>query len=191
MDFNDISFRLKRIYSSINEKFDDDVEKYLNIEEVSAGKFEITFDKGQEESATTNAAIAVLEHLAKLKDHLINRLKARGDEGSIIEEEINNSAALQLVIDIANSEKHGHPLKKERSKKSPRVTNIRHSLVVPPQKQIGINITKGTLIEADGCSINITAEIIDMNGDLLYRWTTLVKDALKIWETVIEKHNIS
>jgi len=191
MDFNDIKLRLKRVYSSINKSSDDEIEKYVHIRQISPGQFQITFDKGQEESESTDIVFAIIEHLAKLKDHIKNIIEERGGDKKNIENEIDKSLELKLIIDLANAEKHGYPLTKpERSKRSPKIQNIKHSLVIPPQVQVGFNLSTGEILNPNDCGITITAEIIDKNGNLICRLNKLVNDAIKKWEEIIKKYNI-
>jgi len=192
MDFNDIKLRIKRVYSSINKKSDGDVKKYVNIKKIAPGRLFITFDNGQNKCDTINVVTEIIGHLAKLKDHLKNIINARGDDKKIIEKEIDESLYLQLVIDLDNTEKHGYPLTRpERSKKSPQIKNVDHSLVVPPQKQVGFNLRTGEIVDSDDCHISITGDIVDKNGKLICRLNKLVNEALNAWEEIIRKYNIS
>ena len=92
MDVNDIKPRLDRLYRSIDVLEDYDVRKHVRIEEVtdnnSAFTHRITFDNASDETGNTNMAMGVIEHLAKLKDHLKNRM---GSSGRLVEDHINES----------------------------------------------------------------------------------------------------
>jgi hypothetical protein len=119
MDYNDIRSRLSRTLSSLNERFDDDIDKYTRIEEWEHGEgFSIIFGNEDEEKIL-NKIMIILHNLSSLKDHIKNRLSARGMNPRIAEDEINKSLHLQALIDIVNQEKHGTPLQKPRSNKNP------------------------------------------------------------------------
>lgn len=61
MDFNNIKKRIERIYASINERFDNDLEKHINIEKKvtdSFQSFKVSFDKKQKEAEISNKIIS-------------------------------------------------------------------------------------------------------------------------------------
>jgi len=185
MNFNDLTFRLQRIYAAIDKSCDSDIQAYVLVEKSAPNQFQITFNKGEKECDVANAAMTIIHNLAFLKDHLID-LHNKEE----IESDINDCLPLQLVLDLSNNDKHPH-LDQEWSGKSPKIQNIRSELVIPPQKQFGINVTKGKVIEADGCYVTITAEILDGEGVLLNRFTDLTTKAMDAWEAMIKKYKIA
>lgn len=119
MDYNDIKTRLTRTFSSLNQRFDEDIERHVNIVEWENGRgLSITFGE-QDEDALLNKIMIILYNLSSLKDHLKNCLSKNGYNPQLIEDEINKSLHLQVLIDIVNQEKHGAPLRKTRSYRNP------------------------------------------------------------------------
>ena len=193
MDFNDLSSRLERVYAAIGSKVDGDVQRYVKVTvdgQIAGTQYDavLTFDGGQSNAQIENVVSTTTEHLAKLKDHLKNRL---GEKKNLVEEKINDSLELQLVMDLSNAEKHGYPLDTERSNRSPRMQNIQTSLVVPPQEQVGINLKTGEIVELGNCYIEIQGEVVDNNGEMIYRWPKLVEKALEEWERFINENNLT
>ena len=136
MDFNDLNKSLARVYQSVGARFDDDLEKRINIQRSEAnGRVEVKMsinDNGEADS--TNKILAIIEHLGKLKDHIKNAISKNGGDANVVEDEINQSPHLQVLMDLYNSEKHGYPLTRlERSGKSPKIVNIKNVLQISTQ----------------------------------------------------------
>ncbi|MCH7903983.1 MAG: hypothetical protein IH944_05375 [Armatimonadetes bacterium] len=194
MDFNSIEERLERLYSAIDERADVDLQKHVRVKLVGTpGKepFEakISFDGVEDRAGKSRVIISINENLANLKDNLKNRLGARRE---LVEEFIDTNVALQLLIDLANANKHGYPLTRtERSGRSPRLENIGCSCVVPPGETFGINLKSGQVIGSEKCRIEITADVVDKAGEPICKWSSLINDAIEGWETFMRQHNIS
>lgn len=192
MDFNDLALRLERVYAAIGNKADGEIQKYIKLSIVGDvddpnHTVVVSFDNGQSESETTNIVFVIIEHLAKLKDHLKTKL---GSRRKLVEDKINESFELQLIMDLSNAEKHGYPLDTERSHRSPRLQNIRTALTIPPQEEIGINLRTGEVIEPGNCRIEVQAEVVDRGGKFICRWPQLVDKATKEWEHFIHEHSL-
>jgi len=192
MDLNNLTLRLERIYTAIGDTTDAEIQKYIKVTIVGDANspnptIKITFNNNQSESKTTNIVLVIIEHLAKLKDHLKNKM---GNQKQLVEKKVNESLELQLIMDLSNAEKHGYPVKTERSKKSPRIQNITTSLVIPPQEKIGINPRTGEIVEPGSCFIRVEAEIVDKSGTLICRWPQMINKALGEWENFIQEHRL-
>lgn len=141
-------------------------------------------------SALRNQINIIIANLANIKDCLKNKITKNGGNREIIETEINNSIYLQIIMDLANQEKHGYPLTiTRRSKKDPRVENIHRALTIS-NKQDDIVIRRSDGAAIKNCMTTIVADIVDANGNFLYRLDDLVQKVLESWETIIKKYNI-
>lgn len=193
MDFNDLQLRLERIYTAIGDLTDWEIQKYVKITIV--GDVDdpnktavISFDNGKSESELTNIVVVTIEHFAKLKDHLKKKL---GSRDQLVEDNINKSFELQLIMDLYNAEKHGYPLQRpDRSHKSPRIQNIKTVLTIPPQEVIGINTRTREVVVQGNCHIKVLAEIVDKNGVFICSLSQLVDTAMREWEHFIRDHNL-
>jgi len=197
MDYNDVRSRLKRLYLSIDLRYESDVLQHMQtkIEKKEAGKFtiEIDFNAKHDEDETINRINAIIAGLANLKDHLKTKLRQRGGNPQEIETEIDNELPLQLVIDLNNQEKHGYPLKKSnRSKKNPKIINIAKALSprpgVPATAFIRDPITGAGY--TDNMAIVITADVIDGKGNLLLSLNDLIDKSLDTWEKIVSKYGL-
>ena len=125
MDYNDVADRLKRTLKSIQARFDDDIAVYSTVEKKD-GRVNVKFEIQGDKEEMINKVFIILYNLASLKDHLKNKLKKSSLNPSLIEDEINHSIHLQVLIDIINQEKHGYPLKQSnRSGKNPLIQNVK------------------------------------------------------------------
>jgi len=192
MIYNDVQERLKLIYASIDQKND--------YHEVALGQMNtgftdgaiiISFYKEEEVPALRNQINNVIANLANIKDCLKKKMVEKGNDEKQIESEINNSIYLQLVIDLANQEKHGYPLTKtKRSKKDPLIKNIARALTASNKKD-NVTVKRSDGAGIHNCMTTIVAEITDSKGNLLYYLDDLINNALNNWENIIKKYNIT
>ena len=163
MDYNDIKSRLSRTRDSLNNRYDDDVDKHVRIEKWSDGRGESLFFGSENESELLNKIMMILYNLASLKDLLKNSFASRDINAQIVEDEINNSIHLQVLIDIVNQDKHGSPLRNSRSKKGPEIIGLRNGMFMA---DIRTNEEKFTM--------RIYGSIVDNNGNRLFSLDDLV-----------------
>jgi hypothetical protein len=193
MDYNDINAKLERIYTSINRKnrYGGEILSGMRTTrtEDSGGKFRISISFGNDAEAL-NQIYEIISNLANLKDCLMNKMKDRGKEGQLIEEDINMSAVLPLVLDLSNQEKHGYPLKKvRRSKKDPQIQNIYFGLG-PSNKPDNIEYSASDGAKAVNMMVSVHADIVDGQGKHLYKFDELVERAITDWEDIIRKNEL-
>lgn len=192
MDYNNIQSRLEKIYSSIGEQF---YYGHTALEtthtEITNNSIRVSFFSPNDKPKVLNQINSIIANLANIKDCLKQKLIQRDDNPDFIENEIDNSLYLQLILDLSNQEKHGYPLKKtRRSEKDPLIKNVGRSLS-PSDKPDNIRYEK-----SDGSAImnlmtKITADITDSQGNILYQLNDLIENALSAWEQIIKKYNIT
>lgn len=191
MDYNDIQERLKKIYSSIGEQYSYGHEALDTIHyEKTENRICISFFNPKDEPTVLNQINIIISNLANVKDCLKNKLNNRGDNPQVIENEVNSSLYLQLILDLSNQEKHGYPLTKtRRSKKDPLIKNISRSLSTS-NKPNNVRYERSDGSAIMNMMIRITADITDSQGNILCRLDELVNNALQVWEQTIKKYNI-
>ena len=186
---------MERIYLSIGQRFDDDISKHAKITHettTGGGKITISFS-GESEAEILNRIFLIISHLAKLKDHLKNLYISKGGKGNVIENEVNQSEHLKLIIDLDNLEKHGSK-KNGRSGKNPCIGNPRRGL----GPKIYAGSQSGSFLfnpftgdyNADNVAIIITAEIKDDKGNTICYLDELINKALQKWKEVIKTHKL-
>ena len=191
MNFNDVKERLEKTLASFNARYDPNVLKSINItfENTDAGH-STTVKFGNDDPQTiTNKIFIILYNLSSLKDHLKNCLKNNGHDPNIVEQEINNSIHLQVLIDLVNQEKHGYPLtKSNRSGKNPLIKNPSQFLLLRTDTTAGSTASftfsrNGPILHGNN-SIMIDAEIHDDKGNLLFLLDELIDTCFSKWNQI-------
>lgn len=196
MDIDNIKNRMERVYLSISQCFDENIGKHINIKHKVDGKhWQTTVSFGEKNKAEIyNQIFIIVSHIAKLKDHLKNLYASKGGDVKLIENEIESSEYLKLVIDLDNKEKHGE-LKKSRSGKYPYLDEIYRALSVRAGRQVqsgsfsidpftGQFETKGDIV------ITITAEVKANDGTRICSLDELINKSMGKWEEIISKYNV-
>ncbi|PIR76340.1 MAG: hypothetical protein COU32_02550 [Candidatus Magasanikbacteria bacterium CG10_big_fil_rev_8_21_14_0_10_42_10] len=194
MNYNEVQSKLRLIYSSINHQneYQELALKRMKSDGTIGNEalIVISFYDEKEEPDVLNQINNVISNLAHIKDCLKNNLTERGDDNKIIEAEIDNSLPLQLIIDLANQQKHSYPLKNKRSQKDPLIKNIGRALCVS-DKPDNIIYKGPNGSQMKNCMTKIIAEITDSKGIFLCYLDDLINDALNDWENIIKKYNIT
>ena len=195
MNADDINSRIKRLYLALGKNVDDNIAEHILIEHrktKTGGAVSISFGGKDDELELEEQVMSVIAHLAKLKDHLKNELELRGFQRSLIEDEINQSESLQLIIDLDNAEKHGTKLHKPRSDKKPKVINLQHAITQKNSNEpsvFQINPFSGEF-KSSNSVITITGDVVDKNGVRICSISNLITEALETWERFIDKYEI-
>ena len=195
MNYNDVQTRLEMIYASIGEQFTygQAALETTHTEVKSEGKersISISFFNPDDKPKVLNQINSIISNLANLKDCLKRKIKQQGEDPKVIEDEINDSPYLQVILDLSNQVKHGYPLTMtRRSGKDPLIKNVGRTLS-PSDKPDNIRHERNDGSAMMNMMVKITADITDPQGNLLYRLDDLVEGALSAWEQTVEKYNI-
>lgn len=196
MDFNDIKNRMERIYASLKERADYDLQKGI-LTEVSHTPSEVGIKVNfgtRSESEILNKIFIILYNIASLKDHLKNALKQTGKNENVVETTINSSPHLSVLIDLVNQEKHEYPLTKYiRSHKNPILRNVRESLRISTGKgSSGASFVldpRTMMFKSEGDNaIVINADIFDDKNNKLFPLDELIEKSLEPLEEIVRKH---
>jgi len=199
MEYNDLSERLNKTLNSLNARFDDDIAVYVTHEKkeiVNSDNTKTTMTSSnyifgnQDTETIINKIFIILYNLASLKDHLKNSLKEQGLSGQEVEDEINNSLHLQVLIDIINQEKHGYPLKKSnRSNKNPLIINFSEGLLMTAGA--GVYVTPDGIEKFGNGThkMTIDAEITDGDKNRLFSLDELVEKSYEKLLNLSKKYN--
>lgn len=197
MDINDIKSRMERLYLSVNQRFDTAIDKHAKIKhEVDRKHVKISISFGEQNTAEEiNQVLVIISHIAKLKDHLKNLYESAGGNKQLLENEIESSDYLKLVIDLDNKEKHGD-LKRSRSGKFPYLDDISRALTLRTGKQtqstssFTIDPITGEFKSEGNVAIAITANIKSSNGKIICSLDELIDKSIEKWEEIIKTYNL-
>lgn len=186
MDFNDLDSRLKRLSLALDKRYELDIKPQVNISrKVSGDIHEIGFSFGaMGETEMIERIFNVINNIAGLKDHLKNKLESIGKDPKLVENMINGSKALSLVLDLWNQDKHGYPLKKRnRSNLNPQIINVNQGLVISNtsnKASVSFTITEGnaSYASSENAAIAISGEVVDGSGEFIISVENMFRRAI-------------
>lgn len=197
MDFNSMKTRLERLHSSVGARFEEDIEKCINIKKEvlnNRRKTTLSFDNHTDDGDMANKVMMIIHNLYNLKDHLKRVLEEKGDNPQDIEEEINNCKALRIVADLSNQEKHGYPLDNPRTNFQPKIERIKSVMSLSAEAGGTSTFTMDPITgehEVEGnAKISISAIIRDSENNNIFHLSGLIDESMNKWEEVINKYNI-
>jgi hypothetical protein len=147
-----------------------------------------------DEEVIINKIFLILYNLASLKDNLKNCLKNKGVNPQIVEDEINNSIHLQVLIDIVNQEKHGYPLtKSNRSNKNPLVKHAMQMLELTsstePGSNAGVFLNQKELNLIGDSKMVLSAMIFDDKNNFLFMFDELADKSFEKFVEIANEFN--
>lgn len=183
MDFNDIKERLERVLAALNSRFDYNVGKAITFTEQDEGKFHkitVSFE-GNDPHEIENKILIILHNLANLKNGIQSKL---GLNGNLVEDLVNDSLHLQVLMDLVNQEKHGSPLTKtNRSHKNPVLKEVSQGLMIASvdgsSGSFMMDLTSGAWRSEGNNAIVIHGKIFDDKNNFLFSVDELVNKSFK------------
>lgn len=193
MDFNDLSSRLERIYTSLNERYDYNIDTNIKSEIITNGRYsKIHTHFGNKNFAElSNTIFGAIGAIADLKDHLVNKTSKKS-----VEDMINMSIELSLILDLNNKDKHGDPLTRtNRSGKNPNLANLCQGLSPAGRSKTfftmtydGQNINPGP--RAGEFRIVTSADVVDQEGNVIMTLDKMLYGGIAEIEKFLSQHNL-
>jgi hypothetical protein len=143
-------------------------------------EMEIIFGEKEQDEAVYHL-YSIIQCLGNVKDIIKVSLVRKGLNSRIIEDRIDESKYLKILMDLNNEHKHGFPLKNGyRSSGKPIIVEIQQGLSIPPGKTVEIIAHYDTgQVELDkACTISITAKVVDRNGDYYFTLDELIENSI-------------
>lgn len=190
-----ILHRLDRIYSAIGSIEEEDLEKLRATVIRTEKAFSIIqdFRGGFSDADLSNYAHGVIHGIANLGDHLRRWAAQNGQDKAKVNETVDISPDLQIIIDLSNNDKHGYPPRNGgHSKKAPQLTEVTRLMRLQTQekKDSGIGMT----FAADGKPIFfgdgtakavITGDVVDAQNNRIGDLYDISINAVGAWEKLI------
>ncbi len=198
MDFNDLNSRLKRLSLALDKRYELDIKPQVNISrKVSGNIHEVDFSFGaMDETEMIERIFSVINNIAGLKDHLKNKLESIGKNPKLVEDMINGSRTLSLILDLWNQDKHGYPLKKtNRSKLNPQIVNVDQGLVISNSSNkasVSFTITEdnASYSSSENAAIAISGEVIDGSGKFIISVENMFRQAIVDLENFLKTQSL-
>ena len=137
--------RLHRCYAAVDAAVEGDLGKFPPKIMANEKQFSLYQDflGGLAEPQISNLAHTVIHSIANLRDHLRRWAGKNGLDPKDIDRTIAASAALQVIIDLSNNDKHGYPPRDGgQSKKSPKLLDVKRVLRMSTGPGPGSGIAK-------------------------------------------------
>lgn len=203
MDLPDLQFKIERLYEAVASAREPDLSKFLPVVE-AVGNWVVVrqdFNRGLNQAQLNNAAFQVVRAIAGLKDHLRNAARRQELDAEEVEKTINGSLPLQLMIDLANFDKHSKhdKVKAQRSKRSPRLMNVRGAMQITARAgDLGAGGLMGIKLTPEGVkpfgtgksAVIITGDIVDEAGASILELNFAQTAAVEAWEALFSRLGI-
>lgn len=204
MNLQNLLLKIERMYAAVGSTTEPDLSKFPPTLEVVEHWVTVRqdFNQGLDRAQLENKAFQVIRSIADLKDHLRSAARRLGQDPNEVEQTINASLPLQLMIDLSNLDKHGAhgKLSEQRSKKSPRLVNVRGAFQITaksgdigPAGAFGIRLTPHGVQSFGGgkSAVVITGEIVDADDNEITVLQFAQASAVEAWEVLLTRLGIT
>ena len=203
MELLGLQLKIERLYEAVASTTEPDLSKFPPVVEVVGNWMTVRqdFSRGLNQAQLNNVVFQVVRAIADLKDHLrgaARRLKLDAEE---VEKTINGSLSLQLMIDLANFDKHGQhdKVRAQRSKRSPRLVNVRGAMQITTRGDLGAGGLTGIQLTPQGAkpfgtgksAVIITGDIVDETGTRILELNFSQTVAIEAWERLFTSLGIA
>ncbi|HYH86497.1 MAG TPA: hypothetical protein VEX60_13680 [Pyrinomonadaceae bacterium] len=181
--------RIKRIYAAIQQVEETDFSK-LEATTGSIGDLKtvgVNFRGGISDEQINNLAYTAIHNVAYLRDHLKKWAKVSGANAETVEETIRNSQPLKIIIDLAESDKHGYPSRNGGlSGLNPKILKVERFMQGKSGSWVGISFAlDGTpTVQGEG-AIVISGTVVDADENHLGDLQEILRDAVASWEGLL------
>lgn len=193
----ELNHRIRRIYAAIGATEETDLQKLQGTvvkTKTVIGIYQ-DFSGGLSNVELSNLAHSMIHNIANLPDHLKKWSTDNNLNKKKIDDCVNNSPAVQIIIDLSNNDKHGYPPRDGgKSKKSPRLTNINRLMNLAPKPEKGSFVkmtfsSDGTPnVQGNGSAkAIITGEIVDKEGNKIGELKQIVEEATEALEQLLNE----
>jgi hypothetical protein len=198
---DELLYRLHRLYAAVETAVEGDLSKFppkVIADEHQFGIYQ-DFLGGLTEPQLSNLAHTIIHNIANLRNHLRRWAGKNGRDPKDVDKTIAGSAALQIIIDLSNNDKHGYPPRDGgHSKKSPKLAEVKRVLKIStgpgPGSSVAIVLTpsgpKQTTCGGGSAQVIVTGRVVDGNGAPLGDLYKLGNEALKAWEQQLQAFGI-
>jgi hypothetical protein len=199
---DDIADRIRRLYTAVGESVEHDLSTLrpeVGREMQPEGEYVVyshDFGGGLTDEQLHNKVTSIILHVTHLRDHLRKWAKKHRKNPKAVDAVVNRSAALKIVIDLADREKHGGDRRDGgKSGRSPRIVDLCRPLRINQSApETGVEITLGPMAQLDvhsigggSVSLAITADVVDDRGSVIGKLDAVLENALRAWETLLSE----
>ena len=197
----EIQERVRRIYAAIGAVEERDPRE-LKAQVISTDKIHGMFQdfrSGLNDDELLNHAHTLIYNIANLRDHLRRWAVRNGKNASDVDNVADISIDLQIIRDLANTDRHGYPPRdKGFSGSAPRLVAINRVMRLETQAKKGswISMTIGAdgipLFGGDGSAKAVTTgDVVDSDSKRIGDFYEIANKSLKAWEELLVNFGLS
>ena len=156
------------------------------------------FSGGLSQAQLDNTAYGLVHNVASLRDHLKRWASHNARDKEKVEAALRASTPLQIIIDLSNNDKHGHPPRDGgKSGLSPRLTNVRRAMRLTTKSERGSWV--GLTLDARGQPVVhgpgeakavLTGDIVDGAGTHIGELCDVASEAVGAWEQLLQAYRL-
>ena len=187
------------MHAAIGATEDADLSKFSSVD-MQPGLHGVFADfRGDEtKEELSNIVHSAVSNVAHFKDHLRGWARRNHRGVKLIDEAITGSRELRIVIDLADTDKHGGMRRDcDYSKLNPRISGLEQALRMRTRpvvgSGVGLTLSGGALrVVGDGSgAVEITGSVVAEDGTVLGDLREIVVAAVSAWEVVLETFGLS
>ncbi|MBZ5500113.1 MAG: hypothetical protein LAP85_27270 [Acidobacteriia bacterium] len=194
----DLETRVRRLYAAIGEVVIDDMSRFAPVVGQAPGWVFMYQDwrGGLSDEQLSNLAHAAINNVANLRNHLYAWVGRQGRSKEAVTYTVRQSFELQVLIDLANNERHGYPPKpgQSQSGRCPRLTEVKRvlrlSTGISPNSIASITMMPmPTPMNTGSGSTNVivTGTVLDQTGLVIGDLYDFLEKGVKAWEALLPR----
>ena len=193
--------RIRRIYAAIGDTVEIDISKFHPQSGNSEGCVFVfqDFRGGLSEEQISNITHSAIHNLANLKDNLRRWASRSGCDPNKIDQAVQKSFELQVIIDLFNADKHGYPPRDGgRSGRAPSLIEVNRvmklSTGTQPRSSAGLTLNPkpmARLVGSGSATVIVTGTIVDESGCQLGDLHAFLKEGTATWEYLLAELGIN
>lgn len=196
---DEIVQRVSRMYAAIGETLETDMTQFpAHVVRTDKWQFVLQdFSGNKSPEQLANVLHTLIALVASLEYHLGRWAHHNGHDQKRVTAAFKSSRPLQLIHDLWNAEKHGHPVRNDRSGIAPELKDIRRvmQLRTRPKKGSTVIMTMGSggipVIAGDGSAVAVvTGDVVASDGTNAGDAHALLTEAIATCETLMRSFGI-
>lgn len=196
---NPLNERIRRIYAAIGEAFTTDPNEFKSVTfHVGGDTFatRMDFRAGLSTEQLQNIVFTAVHNTANLRDHMKRWARQNGKDPNIVDDVVEASFEMKVIIDLSNRDKHGGPPRDGGlSGLSPDLTGFRRALILPKveegQEKPSVTVSlfgDGPEVQfQSGAHVLTNADIVDASGKTLGDAMSFIEVAVSHLEQTLSK----
>jgi hypothetical protein len=187
--------RVRRIYAAIGDAEEIDLSQFqpeIGISDNCVSVYQ-DFRGGLSDEQISNIAHSAIHNLANLRDHLRRWARRSGYNPDRINQAVDKSFELQVLIDLSNVDKHGYESHDtNHSGRAPKLSEVNRVMMLStgsqPNSSAVLTLTPKPVARFMGtgsAKVVVTGTIVDKTGLLIGDLHSFLEKGTEVWEGLL------